>query len=53
MLEERFGPLRSIYEAFLNDRRRIDRILTMGAQKARSIAAPVIKNIRKKTGIRR
>jgi tryptophanyl-tRNA synthetase len=53
ILEEMFGPLRPAYQALVNDRRRIDRILTTGAQKARRIAAPVIKDIRKRIGIRR
>lgn len=53
ILEERFGPLRSTYETFFKDRRRIDQILTEGALKARRIAAPVISDIRKKIGIRR
>jgi tryptophanyl-tRNA synthetase len=53
ILEERFGPLRSTYKTFLEDRRRIDQILTEGALKARRLAAPVINDIRKKIGIRR
>lgn len=53
ILEEKFGPLRSTYETFFKDRRRIDRILTEGATKARRIAIPVINNIRNRIGIRR
>jgi tryptophanyl-tRNA synthetase len=53
ILEEMFGPLRPAYRAFFNDRRRIDRILSIGAQKARRIAAPVIMDIRNRIGIRR
>jgi tryptophanyl-tRNA synthetase len=53
ILEEMFGPLRPIYDSLYKDRRRIDRILTIGALKARKIAAPVIKDIRKRIGIRR
>jgi tryptophanyl-tRNA synthetase len=40
-------------ETLFNNRRRIDRILTEGAVKARRIAAPVINNIRNRIGIRR
>jgi hypothetical protein len=53
ILEERFGPLRSAYETFLEDYRQIDQILTEGAVKARKIAFPVLNTIRKKIGIRR
>ncbi len=53
ILEEMFGPLRPAYKALFNDRRRIDRILSIGAQKARRIAAPVIMDIRNRIGIRR
>ena len=53
ILEEMFGPLRPIYDSLYKDHRRIDRILTIGALKARKIAAPVIKDIRKRIGIRR
>lgn len=53
ILEEMFGPLRPAYNALFKDRRRIDRILSIGAQKARRIAAPVIMDIRNRIGIRR
>jgi hypothetical protein len=53
ILEERFGPLQSAYETFLEDCLQIDQILTEGAVKTRRIAVPVINTIRKKIGIRR
>ena len=52
-LEEMFGPLRPANKTLFSGRRRIDRILTEGAVKARRIAAPVINNIRNRIGIRR
>ena len=52
ILEEMFGPLRPAYETLFSDRRRIDRILSEGAVKARRIAARSSQH-RKRIGIRR
>ncbi len=46
-----FAEARLKYTALIADRAHLDQILAQGAQKARAIAAPVLKRMRKAVGI--
>jgi len=46
-----FGEARRKYNALIADRAYLDQVLAQGAQKARAIAAPVLKRMRKAVGI--
>jgi len=51
VMETIIAPKREIYEGLINDKERIDRILSEGAERARSIASKKIKKLRKIIGI--
>ena len=46
-----FADARGKYSALIADRAYLDQVLAQGAQKARAIAAPVLKRMRKAVGI--
>ena len=46
-----FGPARETYNALMNDRPYLDRLLKTGAEKARAIGKPVLARVRKAAGI--
>ena len=52
LLKETFAGKGDIYRSYKNDRPEIDSILQLGAEKVRTIAAPILKKIRQKIGIR-
>ena len=47
-----FGPARARYGELQNDPAEVDRILAVGAEKAREIAAPLMDQVRRAVGIR-
>lgn len=51
LLLAKFGAGYQVYNQYMDDTRAIDRILTRGAQKARTIAAPLLDRLRGKIGI--
>jgi len=53
LLNEHFGDRRDIYEQLLADKNQLDRILDQGADKARTIAEPVLGRVRRAIGISR
>ncbi len=53
LLNEHFGGRRDIYEQLLADKNQLDRILDQGADKARTIAEPVLGRVRRAIGISR
>jgi tryptophanyl-tRNA synthetase len=52
-LNDFFGSRRNTYRQMLADKKRLDRILNQGAEKARALAEPVIDRLRRAIGIRR
>jgi tryptophanyl-tRNA synthetase len=50
-LEDQFGMARGKYETMIEDWEQLDEILLQGAQKARSIAKPMMEKIRKAVGV--
>jgi tryptophanyl-tRNA synthetase len=53
LLDENFRDLRDTYNELLSDKDHLDRVLRQGAEKARSIAVPVMREIRQRIGISR
>lgn len=53
LLNEFFGDRRDTYYKLLDDKNHLDRILHEGANKARTLAGPVLENVRRAVGIRR
>jgi tryptophanyl-tRNA synthetase len=52
LLIAKFDAGRQVYENYIRDTRAIDRILNQGAEKARTIAEPLLARIRHKIGIK-
>ena len=52
MLKETFGEKSETYRNYKNEGLEIDSILQLGAEKARTLAAPILDRIREKIGIR-
>jgi tryptophanyl-tRNA synthetase len=50
VVEREFSPMREKYDALMEDRESLDRILADGAEKARSIASNTLHRIRKSAG---
>jgi tryptophanyl-tRNA synthetase len=50
-LEETFGEARDRYFELLNDKPALDKVLELGAQKARAIARPFLDELRKTIGV--
>ena len=53
VLERTFGEKRILYENYLRDRKQLDSVLQEGAEKARTIAAPIIQKARLVVGFRK
>ena len=53
LLNEFFGDRRDTYYKLLDDKNHLDRILHEGANRARTLAGPVLENVRRAVGIRR
>jgi tryptophanyl-tRNA synthetase len=53
LLNEFFGGRRDTYRQLLGDKNHLDRILSQGAEKARAMAGPVLKRVRRAVGISR
>ncbi|RJQ86154.1 MAG: tryptophan--tRNA ligase [Desulfobacteraceae bacterium] len=51
ILAENFKPQRAAYEALLEDRAAVDRVLAQGAEQARSLARPLMSKLRRTIGI--
>lgn len=51
ILTDTFAPQRAVYEALVEDRQAIDRILAQGAEQARSLAKPLMAKVRHAIGI--
>ena len=52
LLKDRFGVKRDIYHQYQKNHSEIDSILHHGAEKVRSLAAPILSRIRERIGIR-
>jgi tryptophanyl-tRNA synthetase len=52
LLDETFSDMRDRYNALMDDKAEIDRILAEGAERARGIAVPVLREVRAKIGMR-
>jgi tryptophanyl-tRNA synthetase len=52
LLEGRFGAARQKYEELIQDPGYLDQVLKQGAEKARSIAAPILERTRRAVGVR-
>lgn len=52
-LNHLFGRRRKTYQQLLEDKHHLDRILNQGAEKARTLAVPVLDRMRRAIGIRR
>ena len=50
LLIAKFDAGREVYKNYIRDTRAIDRILKQGAEKARTIAEPLLATIRRKIG---
>src|SRR5229473_876587 len=53
LFHAQFDPARRKHQQLLEDRAEVERILTSGARRAREIAAPIIEEVRRATGLRR
>ena len=53
LLNNFFGGRLGAYRQLVNDKNHLDRVLTQGAEKARSFAQPVLERVRRAIGIRR
>jgi tryptophanyl-tRNA synthetase len=53
LFHERFDPARKLRAELAGDRDHVDRVLREGAERARSMAAPVIQSVRRAVGITR
>ncbi|MBT2335522.1 tryptophan--tRNA ligase [Variovorax paradoxus] len=51
-IDHEVAPLRTRYEALMNDPAQIERILLLGAEKARSISRPLMAELRHAVGLR-
>jgi tryptophanyl-tRNA synthetase len=51
VVNRELGPMRQLYDELIADPERVDKILAMGAEKARVIAAATVKRFRKAAGI--
>jgi tryptophanyl-tRNA synthetase len=51
-LEREIAPMRAVYEELIRDPERIERVLRAGAEKARAIATPFIRQLRHAVGLR-
>lgn len=52
-IEATLGPMRGLYRSFIDEPARIEALLQDGAAKARSIAAPYLRDLRGAVGLRR
>jgi tryptophanyl-tRNA synthetase len=52
LLDETFGDMRERYNELMDDKGEIDRILAEGAERARGIAVPLLREVRAKIGMR-
>ena len=52
LLEEKISPLRKNYEALIDDRAGLEKILLSGAEKALDVSTPIINKVRKAVGIK-
>jgi tryptophanyl-tRNA synthetase len=52
VLEQKFGPARVRYDEYVKDRAYLERMLLDGAEKARSMGAPLMRKARKAIGVR-
>ena len=52
VLDEKFGRHYNTYLELVNDHARLDRIMAEGAEKARSIAGPMMDRVRRKIGMK-
>jgi tryptophanyl-tRNA synthetase len=53
LLNELFGARRKTYHQLLEDKNHLDRILNQGAEKARALARPLLRSLRRAVGISR
>ncbi|QLG88964.1 tryptophan--tRNA ligase [Chitinibacter bivalviorum] len=53
LIESQIGPMREKYQALMAHPEQIEELLQIGAQKARAIAAPLLKEVREAVGLRR
>ncbi len=53
LFHAQFDPARGKHQKLLEDRAEVERVLTSGAKRAREIAAPIIEEVRRATGLRR
>lgn len=51
ILAQTFAPRRTVYNTLIEDRTAIDRILNQGAERARSLAKPLMRKVRRAVGI--
>lgn len=52
VLERNFGEARSKYDAFVKDEAYLEKMLLEGAEKARTMGAPLMRKVRKAVGVR-
>jgi tryptophanyl-tRNA synthetase len=52
-LESAIAPMRTRYEAYMADPKRLEEILQAGASRARALAAPLLSELREAVGLRR
>ena len=51
LLETTFAAQRDQYNALMEDRKELDKVLEAGAEKARAIAVPIMRKVRKAVGV--
>ncbi|HSV51674.1 MAG TPA: tryptophan--tRNA ligase [Burkholderiaceae bacterium] len=51
-IDREVAPMRALYESLVNDPRKIERILLAGAEKARTVATPFMRELRQAVGLR-
>ncbi len=51
LLETTFSAQRNQYNALMEDRKELDKVLENGAEKARAIAVPIMRKVRKAVGV--
>ena len=51
LLETTFPAQRDQYNALMEDRKELDKVLEDGAKKARDIAVPIMRKVRKAVGV--
>ena len=53
LFHAQFDPARKKHQQLLEDQAEVERVLSSGAKRARQIAAPIIEEVRRATGLRR